>query len=423
MARSSWGVLGFALRHVGAAACRVAPYVIAHGKPFCRIHGCVPRGARAATLPDASAFGVALGLSERTMPVLLRGVHTFSMSSADTSMSDSTGKTRQDHRLASCARAPCPPCLTRARAPLCRPPTLVRTGVAPSWRRIVKELLKEARVDKAVQTRVQDVLDQPVEALARADKELARADEVIAAKDKELARADKELARADKELARADARADKVIAAKDEVISRADKELVKSEEAFAMQLNVVHDDLLMMHAVYMPRSLAATLLCALAPNAESQSIGSKEIRAFVDAHIYEPGQGLGVPAGKRRFTPVAFKALSSWSHSDVQSVHKAIEGLFSEWSMPHHVIVKDARGPGSVIGARGEPYTTAEFLFFSVGIALLDELVPPGTPWPAALDNVRIITGKTALGGIEFDSRTLGRSTTTSAGVLRLRGI
>ena len=395
MARSSWGVLGFALLHVGAAACRVAPYVIAHGKPFCRIHGCVPRGARAATLPDASAFGVALGLSERTMPVLLRGVHTFSMSSADTSMSDSTGKTRQDHRLASCARAPCPPCLTRARAPLCRPPTLVRTGVAPSWRRIVKELLKEARVDKAVQTRVQDVLDQPVEALARADKELARAD----------------------------ARADKVIAAKDEVISRADKELVKSEEAFAMQLNVVHDDLLMMHAVYMPRSLAATLLCALAPNAESQSIGSKEIRAFVDAHIYEPGQGLGVPAGKRRFTPVAFKALSSWSHSDVQSVHKAIEGLFSEWSMPHHVIVKDARGPGSVIGARGEPYTTAEFLFFSVGIALLDELVPPGTPWPAALDNVRIITGKTALGGIEFDSRTLGRSTTTSAGVLRLRGI
>ena len=292
---------------------------------------------------------------------------------------------------------------------------------------MVKEVLEEACVDKAVQTRVQDVLDHPVEALARADKELARADKEIAAKDVLIAakdevisradaHADEVIARADKEIAAKDkelARADEVIARADEVISRADKALVKSEEAFAMQLNVVHDDLLMMHAVYMPRSLAATLLCALAPNAESQSIGSKEIRAFVDAHIYEPGQGLGVPAGKRRFTPVALKALSSRSHSDVQSVHKAIEGLFSEWSMPHHVIVKDAQGPGSVIGARGEPYTSGEYIFFSVGIALLDKLVPPGAPWPAALNNVRIITGKTALGGIEFDSRTLGRSTTT----------
>jgi len=41
---------------------------------------------------------------------------------------------------------------------------------------MVKEVLEEACVDKAVQTRVQDVLDHPVEALARADKELARAD-------------------------------------------------------------------------------------------------------------------------------------------------------------------------------------------------------------------------------------------------------
>jgi hypothetical protein len=57
--------------------------------------------------------------------------------------------------------------------------------------------------------------------------------------------------------------------------------------------------------------------------------------------------------------------------------------------------------------------TSGEVIFFSVGIALLDKLVPPGAPWPAALNNVRIITGKTALGGIEFDSRTLGRSTTT----------
>ena len=178
-----------------------------------------------------------------------------------------------------------------------------------------------------------------------------------------------------------------------------------------MQLNTVHADLLMMHAVYMPRALASTLLCALAPNAESQSIGSKEIRTFVDAHVYEPGKGLGVPAGKRRFTPVARKALSSWSLSDVQSVHKAIEGLFSEWSMPHHVIVKDAQGPGSVIGARGEPMTSGEVIFFSVGIALLDQRIKPGVPWPAALDGVRILVGKTATGKVDFDSRTLGRST------------
>ena len=272
----------------------------------------------------------------------------------------------------------------------------------------MKELLEEARVDKAVQTRVQDVLEHPTEALARADQELARAD-------KELERADSRVAEVIVSKNAELARADETIVSKNETIVEKDKALEKAEEAFCMQLNTVHADLLMMHAVYMPRALAATLLCALSPNGESQSIGSKEIKAFVDASVYEPGQGHGVPAGKRVFKPDAFEALGSWSHSDVLAVHKAIEGLFSEWSMPHHVIVKDAQGPGSVIGARGEPMTSGEVIFFSVGIALLDQRIKPGVPWPAALDGVRIIVGKTATGKVNFDSRTLGRSTTPAA--------
>jgi hypothetical protein len=269
-----------------------------------------------------------------------------------------------------------------------------------SWHRLVNELLEEAHVDKAVQTHVQDVLELLAEALKRAD-------EVIVAKNAELARADEVIVAKNE-----------VIVAKNAELARADEVIVKTEELYSMQFNAVHDELWMMHAVYMPRTLAATLLCALVPIAESQSIGSKEIKAFVDANVYEPGKGLGVPAGKRVFKPDALEALVSWSHSDVLSVHKAIEDLFKVWSTPHHVIVRNAQGSGSVIGANGEPVTTAEVIFFSVGMKQLERL-RPDVRWPAALEVVRIITGKTAVGGIDFDSRTLGRSTIqTPAGVL-----
>lgn len=63
---------------------------------------------------------------------------------------------------------------------------------------------------------------------------------------------------------------------------------------------------------------------ARACDAENQSIGSKEIRTFIDASIYERYKGRGLPAGKRVFRPDALEALSLWSHSDVLPVHKAV---------------------------------------------------------------------------------------------------
>jgi hypothetical protein len=255
-----------------------------------------------------------------------------------------------------------------------------------------------------VQTRVQDVLAHPVEALKRADEVIARADA--------------QLARADEVIVAERTRADEVIARADEVIALKNEIIVKNEDTFITQLKAVQDDLWMMHAIYMPRTLAATLLCALMPDADRQSIGSKEIKTFINESIYEPGKGLNMLPSKRVFKPDAQEALGSWSHSDVLSVHKAIEDLFSVWSTPHHVIVSGAQGSGSVIGARGEPVTTAEVIFFSVGMKQLARL-KPGVQWPAVLEAVRIINGKTPLGGIDFDSRTLGRSTSqTPAGGL-----
>lgn len=206
----------------------------------------------------------------------------------------------------------------------------------------------------------------------------------------------------------------------DETLKRADALLVTKEGVFAAELKAVHDDLWMTHAVYMPRVLAGVLLCALRRDAESQGTGSKELNALINVHVYELGKGLGMPLNKRVFTPDALEFLGVWSYSDVQSVHKGVESLFSDLSTPHHVIVDGAQGPGSVISGRGEPFTTAEVIFFYVGMKVLERTRKhvPGTPWPTVLENVPTVLGMKVLeqmgGRIFFDPRRLGQPTTTS---------